>query len=170
MPCSSWWVASLVLVLSVFTCFLLFCVILFYYFFVFCVSCRISSRGALPRCVSILPQARGILTSSRRSSLAGVFIFVLLLCSFSCFLFVIFLPLFLSFNIFGLLACACCACRIQNDGMALHCLLLVTASRCSISLCRSFVTTRACISLRMKNQHIGHAVCWVSTGRKNGFM
>ena len=32
------------------------------------------------------------------------------------------LSFLISFNESGFLACACCACRIQYDGMALHCL------------------------------------------------
>ena len=43
----------------------------------------------------------------------------------------------------GLLASVGCACRIQYDAMALHCLLplLCTVLRCSISLYGSVVTT-----------------------------
>ena len=54
--------------------------------------------------------------------------------------------IFLSFNASRLLACICCAYRIQYDGMTLHCLLSLLRYNAE-SLCRSFCDHRACISL-----------------------
>ena len=78
------------------------------------------------------------------------FIFLLCFIFFSCFVFLFLFPSFcflfsLSFNVSGLLVCVCCACRIQYDGMALHCVLPLLHYD-ALSLCRIFVI-RACISL-----------------------
>ena len=72
-----------------------------------------------------------------------------------------------------LLAWVCCAWRTRYDGMALHCLtslpvLLYDVLRRMISLCRRLWPQTWNLS-RTKNQH-GHCVCWMPTGRNNGFM
>ena len=49
---------------------------------------------------------------------------------------------FFHFDVSGLLACVCCACRIQYDGMAaLHCLLPLL-HYVVVFPCRSYVTTK----------------------------
>ena len=53
----------------------------------------------------------------------------------------------------GVLACVCCACRTQYDGMALRCLLSLLHYNV-VSLCRSFVTTELVSLARMKKH--GH--------------
>ena len=68
-------------------------------------------------------------------------------CFFFSFLLFHCLSFFLSSNVSGLLACVCCACRIQSGGMAWRC-LLPFLDYDVVCLCCSFVT---CIS-RMKDQ------------------
>ena len=132
-----WWVASLFLVVSV----LLVC---------FWIACRISSGGARPRCVSILPQARGwggFFTSLFfpcypyffSGCLSSFFFFR----SYFTFFFFFVLHFVLSFGVSGLLAYVCCTRRIQYDGMALHCLLPLL----HYDVVSAVVVTRACISL-----------------------
>ena len=73
----------------------------------------------------------------------------------------------------GLLTCICCACRIQYDDMALHCLLSLLRYDV-VSGCRSFVTTELDNGStgRMENQQgmcMGCAACW-RVYTKNGIM
>ena len=107
----------------------------FCFLFVFhSVACRISG-GARPRCVSILPQAWVIFSFPslvfpcycKTVPFSRSVPFSRYLCSiffhFFCSSLFRFSFFFFSFNVSGLLACVCCACRIQYDGMTLHCLL-----------------------------------------------
>ena len=87
-----------------------------------------------------------------------------LFCFFALFVFRFY---FLSIHGSGLLACVCCARRIQFDDRALHCLLPLL--HYDVSPCRSFVTTELVVTLGCKNRH-GRGVCWIPTGRKNGLM
>ena len=90
----------------------------------------------------------------------------------SFFLFCLLASLSFVFSVFqctaavsGLLACVCCTCRIQYDGMALHCLLpfsfLYYTMYQVVSLCRSFVTTELASLWDEESQH-GYGVCWMS--------
>ena len=93
--------------------------------------------------------------------------FIFLFCIVSYFLILLFSYLFvpfvfLSVNASGLLAFAC-MCRIQYDGMSLHCLLYLLHYNV-VYLCRGFVTTElVSINRTRKNRH-GPWVCWVPTG------
>ena len=62
-------------------------------------------------------------------------------------------------------------CRIEYDGMPLHCLLCLLHLRCINSISVSwFYDHGACvdISLHEEESARGHWLCWMSTGRKNG--
>ena len=85
-------------------------------------------------------------------SLSLIFVVVPLRVFFSSYFFFFFSSLFFLFFLFflflsffplwsRLLACVCCACRIQCVGLALHCLLLPLQRYDVVSLCRSFVAT-----------------------------
>ena len=95
--------------------------------------------------------------------------FVLLI---NLFVFGFFVPfVFLCQRIRGLLAFVCRTCRIQYDGMPLHCLLCLLHLRCINSISVSwFYDHGACvdISLHEEESARGHWLCWMSTGRKNG--
>ena len=69
--------------------------------------------------------------------------------------------LFLSFFsvsiVSGLLACVCCACHVQYNGMALHSPCCSTTSNL---LCSSFVAAELVRISRMKSRH-GHSVMFV---------
>ena len=87
-----------------------------------------------PRCVPILPQARGYFCSGLLFVLHDVPTRLFAFVSCLAFFFVFFLSFLKShFNVSGFLACVCCACRIRHDGMAFYC-LLITATQCSISV------------------------------------
>ena len=61
----------------------------------------------------------------------------------------------------GLLACVCCACRIQYYGMALHCLLPLLHYDVV-----PLVLFPQSLYLARMNQH-EHGLCWMRTSRKN---
>ena len=118
-----WWVVRLFLVLpSVFVCLLVFVCF-------FCFACRISGGGARPRCVSILPQARGIGLPLSGLSLLPLLI-ILFFGSFVSFFLLLFSFLnFISF-VFRFAPSMYLGCKracavpvhVQYNGMAWHCM------------------------------------------------
>ena len=78
----------------------------------------------------------------------------------------------LSFNVSGLLACVCCACRTQYDGLALHCLLssqlrgisiyiYIYETRSVACACRSFETAERARISRLTGWRISTATACV---------
>ena len=93
--------------------------------FVFsCTACRISAGWARPRYVSILPQS--LIDSGWHCFSPPLWSSLAIRTILPEYLFSFFLSssfVFLSFNVSGFLASVCCACRIQYDGMAWHCIV-----------------------------------------------
>ena len=111
----SWW--RLPLFWFVCVCFVL---------FLFCLSLHLRGGTTSLHTVFMLPQARGVLSSSLWSFLAirnifGVFVYLSVFSHFLSFLSFLFLFLHFilcrsfcrSFNVPGFMACVCCACRTQ---------------------------------------------------------
>ena len=117
---------------------------------VFCFACRFSSGRARPSCLPSsfflvflplfgLPLLFVIVV--RVFVPLSIYTYFFLKRPFSPFFPFLFLSC-LSFYVSELLACVCCACRTQCDGMALHCLLPLRHYDVG-SPCHSFVTTCA---------------------------